>query len=164
MFLTVDPIVVSTQQPYDYAGQDPINGYDPTGTVNEGEVGEQIGGAYNPPDPVEDTPGEHSRGAIGRTLVLGTRNDVDEFRNERGYETLNLPSRGSGRWWWSRNKTFIDNAIKEERPIMLVTDPNKIRYSGGNTLAREVRYLEDRGFTFQKDSTGRPWWYAIRNR
>jgi hypothetical protein len=28
VFTTVDPIVTETQQPYDYAGQDPINKYD----------------------------------------------------------------------------------------------------------------------------------------
>jgi RHS repeat-associated protein len=43
VFLTVDPLVGSTDQPYDYAGQDPINGYDLSGTVKTDEGGLPLG-------------------------------------------------------------------------------------------------------------------------
>jgi len=38
-FLTVDPMVAETQQPYYYAGDDPVNNSDPTGRATSGKHG-----------------------------------------------------------------------------------------------------------------------------
>jgi RHS repeat-associated protein len=65
VFLSVDPIVASTHQAYDYAAQDPINGYDLDGTIvkgrDEGDAncassGHGLGGcsdSYNSPGYVD---------------------------------------------------------------------------------------------------------------
>ena len=150
--------VTKAENSYDYAGQDPVNGYDLTGTrtrVDDLVDGSEGGGAKAILIDVEEA-------EAGKTLVLGTRNDLKGFYGEPSYETVNLPPKGGGRWWWSRNKAIIDKAIDEKRDIMFATNPTEIRYRGGNTLAREIRYLKDRGFGFRQDQSG--YWFAVRTR
>jgi len=85
-----------------------------------------------------------------QVTVLGRfKGGVDSYVGKPGFNTLNLPKTGTGRWYWSRNKAFIDDAIERGDEIRLVTDPTKPLYQGGNTYQLELRYLRDRGYTFQ---------------
>lgn len=61
-----------------------------------------------------------------------------------------LPTKGPARWYWSRNKAFIDEAIASGDEMRLVTNPFVPIYSQGNTFQREVRYLKDRGYGFEE--------------
>lgn len=91
------------------------------------------------------------RVAVPRRLitVLGRfKGGTEKYIGEPGYNALNLPSKGAGRWNWTRNKRFLDDAIERGDEIRLVTNPNARQFSGGNVFQRELRYLRDRGYRF----------------
>jgi hypothetical protein len=71
---------------------------------------------------------------------------TERYLGEPGFNVLNVPGKGTGRWNWTRNKRFIDDAIERGDEIRLVTNPSKPLYSGGNTYQRELKYLNKRGY------------------
>jgi len=98
-------------------------------------------------------------GGAGQVTVLGRfTGGVDAYVGKPGFNTLNLPKSGTGRWNWTRNKSFIDDAINRGDEIRLVTNPNEPLYQGGNTFQRELRYLQDRGYTWQEQGD---YWNAV---
>lgn len=98
----------------------------------------------------------------GSVTVLGRyTGGVDAYVGKPGFNTLDLPFKGTGRWYWSRNKAFIDDAIERGDELRLVTNPNAPLYQGGNVYQRELRYLRDRGFTFQQADD---YWLAVPGR
>jgi hypothetical protein len=101
-------------------------------------------------------------GAAGsrQVTVLGRfTGGVDAYVGKPGFNTLDLPFKGTGRWYWSRNKAFIDEAIERGDEIRLVTNPNRPLYQGGNVYQRELRYLRNRGYTWQQVDD---YWIAAR--
>lgn len=98
----------------------------------------------------------------GQVTVLGRfTGGVDAYVGKPGFNTLDLPFKGTGRWYWSRNKAFIDDAIERGDELRLVTNPNEPLYQGGNVYQRELRYLRDRGYTFQQTDD---YWVAVPGR
>jgi hypothetical protein len=94
--------------------------------------------------------------------VLGRKVDVRDYRGKAGFNVLDLPDKGAGRYRWSRNKKWIDEAIERGDEIRIVgTDPTAPIYRGGNFLQREIRYLRDRGYTFRKVDD---YWIAVLGR
>jgi hypothetical protein len=81
------------------------------------------------------------------------------FLNIRG--TMAGGKAGLGGWNWTRNKAFIDDAIAAGREIRMVTDPEALLYSGGNTYQRELNYLVDNGFGWRQVDD---YWQVIRVR
>jgi hypothetical protein len=86
---------------------------------------------------------------------------TDVFVGKPGFNVLDQPSKGTGRWYWSRNRAFIDDAIARGDEFRLVTDPYAPLYSGGNVYQRELRYLRDLGYTFQQSGD---YWIAVPGR
>ena len=102
---------------------------------------------------------ELAAGEARQVTVLGRyTGGVDAYVGKPGFNTLNLPFKGTGRWNWTRNKSFIDDAIERGDEIRLVTNPNEPLYQGGNTFQRELRYLQDRGYTWQEQGD---FWNAV---
>lgn len=102
---------------------------------------------------------EVAAGGARQVTVLGRyTGGVDSYVGKPGFNTLNLPFKGAGRWNWTRNKRFIDGAIERGDEIRLVTNPNEPLYQGGNTFQRELRYLQDRGYTWQEQGD---YWNAV---
>jgi len=102
---------------------------------------------------------EAAAGGARQVTVLGRyTGGVDAYVGKPGFNTLNLPKSGTGRWNWTRNKRFIDDAIDRGDEIRLVTNPNEPLYQGGNTFQRELRYLQDRGYTWQEQGD---YWNAV---
>ena len=100
--------------------------------------------------------------ASGQGTVLGRfRGGTEEYLGKPGFNVFDLPSKGTGRWYWSRNEAFIDYAIAAGDEIRLVTNPYEPIYSGGNTFQREIRYLKDLGYTFQESGDH---WVAVPGR
>ncbi len=100
--------------------------------------------------------------AANEITILGRhKGGVDGYIGKPGYNTLAIPLRGSGKWNWTRNKRFIDDAIEGGGEIRLVTDPFTPMYRGGNVYQRELRYLKDRGFTFEAQDD---YWVVTRGR
>ena len=94
--------------------------------------------------------------------VLGRyKGGTERFIGKPGFNVLNVPSRGPGRWNWTRNKRFIDNAIKRGDEIRLVTNPYAPIYSGGNVFQRELTYLKHRGYKFMESGD---YWIAVLRR
>lgn len=92
----------------------------------------------------------------GQVTVLGRYlGGTEAYVGKDGFNVLGLPFKGSGRWNWTRNKRFMDDALERGDELRLVTDPNRPLYSGGNVYQRELKYLQDRGYTWQK--TGDYW-------
>ena len=109
-----------------------------------------------------NTAGVLDEAASGRVTVLGRfRGGTEEYLGKPGFNVLDLPSKGTGRWYWSRNEAFIDDAIAAGDEIRLVTNPYEPIYSGGNTFQREIRYLKDLGYTFQESGDH---WVAVPGR
>lgn len=122
---------------------------------SEGETSASIGS----PTRAGGVPGSAESGQV---TVLGRyTGGVDAYVGKPGFNTLDLPFKGTGRWYWSRNKAFIDDAIERGDEIRLVTDPYKPLYQGGNVYQRELRYLRDRGYTFEQNDD---YWIAVRGR
>jgi len=97
-----------------------------------------------------------------QVTVLGRYSGgTDAFVGKPGFNVLDLPSKGTGRWYWSRNRAFIDDAIARGDELRLVTDPYAPLYSGGNVYQRELRYLRDLGYTFQQSGDS---WIAAPGR
>ena len=65
---------------------------------------------------------------------------------------------GSGRWNWTRNKRFLDDAI-ESGDRLLIVSPPKAPNRGGNAFQRELKYLSKRGYSFEKSGQN---WVAVR--
>ncbi|HWM04499.1 MAG TPA: hypothetical protein VNP92_19350 [Actinophytocola sp.] len=97
----------------------------------------------------------------GSARLLGRKCDIERFlaRNPDADVTadfLNLRGtmadgrRGAGGWTWTRNKRFILDAIARGEDVLLVTDPGRPLRSGGNTYQRELRYLVDRGYRWER--------------
>lgn len=85
--------------------------------------------------------------ATKQVTVLGRYvGGTEHYIGEPGFNVLNVPGKGAGRWNWTRNKRFIDDAIERGDEIRLVTNPYKPLYSGGNTYQRELKYLNKRGY------------------
>jgi hypothetical protein len=84
-----------------------------------------------------------------QVTALGKWQDIQGYLGKPGFNVLNLPWRGPGKWNWSRNKRFIDDAIKRGDDVRLYTNPTNPRYSGGNVYARELKHLERRGYTWE---------------
>ena len=85
--------------------------------------------------------------ATRQVTVLGRYiGGTERYIGEPGFNVLNVPGKGAGRWNWTRNKRFIDDAIERGDEIRLVTNPYKPLYSGGNTYQRELKYLNQRGY------------------
>ena len=102
---------------------------------------------------------EVAAGGARQVTVLGRcTGGVGAYVGKPGFNTLNLPFKGAGRWNWTRNKSFIDDAIERGDEIRLVTNPNEPLYQGGNTFQRELRYLQDRGYTWQEQGD---YWNAV---
>ncbi|MDT0485312.1 polymorphic toxin-type HINT domain-containing protein [Streptomyces doebereineriae] len=85
------------------------------------------------------------------TCLLGTSRDIKRHiakpPGDFDADFLNIPAmRGPGRWNWTRNKRFIDEALASGKPIHLVTDPTKPLYTKGNVYQRELKYLQDKGY------------------
>jgi hypothetical protein len=98
----------------------------------------------------------------GEVTVLGRyRGGTEAFVGKPGFKELDLPSNGTGRWYWSRNRAFIDDAITRGDEIRLVTDPHAPLYSGGNVYQRELRYLRDLGYWFEQSGD---YWVAVPGR
>ena len=94
-----------------------------------------------------------------QVAVLGRyHGGTDAHVGKPGFNVLDLPSNGTGRWWWSRNRAFLDDAIARGDEIRLVTNPHAPLYSGGNVYQRELRYLRDRGFLFEQRDD---YWIAV---
>jgi len=109
-----------------------------------------------------NTAGVVEDAASGQVTVLGRfRGGTEEYLGKPGFNVLDLPSKGTGRWYWSRNEAFIDDAIAAGDEIRLVTNPYEPIYSGGNTFQREIRYLKDLGYTFQESGDH---WVAVPGR
>ncbi|MGW4213107.1 RHS repeat domain-containing protein, partial [Lentzea sp. NPDC004789] len=88
--------------------------------------------------------------ATKEITILGRTANVEEYvAGKPGYNTLKVPWAGPGKWNWTRNKRFIDDAIASGGEVRLVTDPFTPIYEGGNFYQRELKYLKDRGFTFE---------------
>lgn len=97
-----------------------------------------------------------------RVTVLGRyRGGTEAFVGKPGFNVLDLPSRGTGRWYWSRNRAFIDDAIAGGDELRLVTNPFEPLYSGGNVYQRELRYLRDLGYRFEQSGD---YWVAVPGR
>ena len=89
--------------------------------------------------------------ATRQVTVLGRYvGGTERYLGEPGFNVLNAPARGTGRWNWTRNKRFIDDAIERGDELRLVTDPHKPLYSGGNDYQRELDYLRKRGYDFEQ--------------
>lgn len=72
-----------------------------------------------------------------QVTVLGRyKGGTENFIGEPGFNVLNNPARGTGRWNWTRNKRFIDHAIERDDEIRLVTNPHVPQYSGERLSAR----------------------------
>lgn len=97
-----------------------------------------------------------------QVTVLGRyRGGTDAFVGKPSFNVLDLPSKGTGRWYWSRNRAFIDDAIARSDEIRLVTNPFEPLYSGGNVFQRELRYLKDLGYGFEQAGD---YWRAVPGR
>jgi RHS repeat-associated protein len=97
-----------------------------------------------------------------QVTVLGRYSGgTDAFVGKPGFNVLDLPSKGTGRWYWSRNRAFIDDAITRGDDIRLVTNPFEPLYSGGNVFQRELRYLKDLGYGFEEAGD---YWRAVPGR
>nr|WP_221382037.1 polymorphic toxin-type HINT domain-containing protein [Actinoplanes polyasparticus] len=68
--------------------------------------------------------------------------------------------KGTGRWNWTRNKRFIDDAIDRGDEIKFVSDPFSKRFSGGNVFGRELNYLSGKGFSIEETVDG--FWRATK--
>ncbi|WP_093622619.1 Hint domain-containing protein [Streptomyces sp. 3213.3] len=87
---------------------------------------------------------------------------IDDHLGDLDADFLNIPGmRGPGRWNWTRNKRFIDDALASGRPIRLVTDPNNPIYRRGNVYQRELKYLRDKGYGWRQVGDH---WQVIRIR
>jgi hypothetical protein len=108
------------------------------------------------------------------TCILGITDDIGRYTRARpgvdfGDDILNLRGtmkgprggKGVGAWTWTRNKRFIDDALANGKTIRLVTDPTKVFYEGANGYQRELRYLRDKGYGWQKVGQ---YWEVVRLR
>ena len=100
-------------------------------------------------------------GASQVTVLGRYRGGTEAFVGKPGFNVLDLPGKGTGRWYWSRNRAFIDDAIARGDEVRLVTDPHAPLYSGGNVYQRELRYLRDRGYRFEQSGD---YWVAVPGR
>lgn len=93
------------------------------------------------------TSGATANTAARQVTVLGRfRGGTETYMGKPGFNVLDLPSKGAGRYWWTRNKRFIDDALDRGDELRLVTNPNQPLYQGGNVYQRELKYLQDRGY------------------
>ncbi|MEU6371825.1 polymorphic toxin-type HINT domain-containing protein [Streptomyces sp. NPDC046909] len=100
-------------------------------------------------------------------VLLGNREGITNYRldNPGNFKVLNLRgtmnklgkdgakvigAKGNGRWNWTRNKRFIDDALASGTPIRLVTDPGKSLYIGGKVYQRELKYLMGKGYSWRQ--------------
>jgi RHS repeat-associated protein/uncharacterized repeat protein (TIGR01451 family) len=128
------------------------------GAVPAGKLGKlgQLGKARRALGAADDV------GGAGQVTVLGRyRGGTEAFVGKPGFNVLDLPAQGHGRWYWSRNRAFIDDAIGRGDEIRLVTDPHAPLYSGGNVYQRELRYLRDLGYRFEHSGD---YWVAVPGR
>jgi hypothetical protein len=42
---------------------------------------------------------------------LASVRGVDAYHGKEGFNVLDLPFKRSGRWYWTRNKAFMDDAL-----------------------------------------------------
>ncbi|MCY1141557.1 polymorphic toxin-type HINT domain-containing protein [Actinoplanes sp. Pm04-4] len=77
--------------------------------------------------------------------ALGTKNSLKLLDRDK-INILQLPGKGSGRWNWTRNKRFIDEADARGDEIRLYTDPSETLYRGGNVFKKEIKYLDGLGY------------------
>ncbi|MFE4663781.1 polymorphic toxin-type HINT domain-containing protein [Streptomyces sp. NPDC056716] len=85
------------------------------------------------------------------TCLLGTKRHRTGSSEEYGFV-------GVGRWNWTRNKRFIDDALASGREIRLVTDPAALRYEKGNVFAKELRSLQGKGYGWRKEGS---YWVVV---
>ncbi|MFG3370523.1 hypothetical protein ACGF0K_36940 [Streptomyces sp. NPDC048156] len=69
--------------------------------------------------------------------------------------------KGVGGWNWTRNKRFIDDALKDGGSIRIVNDPTVPLYKRGNVFQRELKYLKDKGYGWREDGE---YWEVYRVR
>jgi hypothetical protein len=94
-----------------------------------------------------------------QVTVLGRyKGGTERFIGKPGVNVLNVPSKGPNKWNWTRNKRFMDNAIKRGDEIRLVTNPHAPIYSGGNVFQRELKYLKAKRFRFVESGD---YWIAV---
>jgi len=101
----------------------------------------------------------------GQTTILGTLRGILDYEKSNPGADLNvlrLNDKGPGSWNWTRNKRFIDDAIENGDELKLVSNPYGPRYIGGNVFARELKYLESKGFGIEATSDGL--WKAVKLR
>ncbi|MEU6380463.1 hypothetical protein, partial [Streptomyces sp. NPDC046909] len=90
-----------------------------------------------------------------------TRDRAETEQPINTYENLGRPKNktlpvlalrgiGSGKWNWTRNKKFIDQALASGKPVRLVTDPNSPQYKRGNVFQRELKYLQGKGYGWRQ--------------
>lgn len=109
--------------------------------------------------------GTDASGGSRQITALGAWNDIKDFLGKPGYNVLNLPWKGPGRWNWTRNKRFIDDAIDRGDKVRAYTNPHPPRTSPpggrpwrrGNVFDREVKYVESKGYNFVKHPSYNYW-------
>lgn len=102
-FLTRDPLVATTMEPYGYAANNPINNTDPSGLCNLSDFGKGAGplpGSFcgdgsDPNVVVEDTPGGQATSVWTQVGSVTGYNDVEFLAGEGHRIRLEIRSRGS---------------------------------------------------------------------
>ncbi|MFS8098596.1 type IV secretion protein Rhs [Lentzea alba] len=104
-----------------------------------------------------------AKAATKDITILGLEEPVAAFRGKPGFNVLDLPMKGPGKYRWSRNERWLDEAVAAGGEIRLVSDPFRTYYEGGNTFVKEVEFLRNRGFGFEQGvADGKKIWVAVR--
>ncbi len=138
-FLQTDPVPGGSDNPYDYAHQDPYNGSDLDGQCNCG------------------------------ITVIGTTPSVQRFvyyETLQGHR-INWYRPGGPNWpsntpyQWKRNKKWLRNAIQHGDTIYAVDNPYG-RYPNNQGYTRELAYAANNGVSWHKVA-GTTYWVAVRS-
>ena len=82
-------------------------------------------------------------------IVIGKRADIAKYNRQPGDSILNAKQVPNQNWNWELNRTWLDSAIENGKPIKVVTEFNDVSELDG-VYRDEITYLQAKGFELRQ--------------
>lgn len=79
--------------------------------------------------------------------VIGPRDTFIDFAKKIGAKYLNI----KGQWSWEKNRRFLLEVVKRGDDVVFAGKYNPKLLDPNSILAKEIRYLTERGYSWTKD-------------